>query len=145
MLPDRAVLAGTTPSFRPDVRDALEPAIRRIAGSVAEAHGASAAVHYERRYPPTINDPAESERAAAAAAAVVGADNVEREARPSMGAEDFAFMLNEVPGAYVWLGNGGGEGGCMLHNAHYDFNDAVLPIGASYWAALVESVLPQRS
>jgi len=141
VLPDRAVLAGTTRSFRPEVRDTLEPAIRRIAGSVAEAHGASAAVHYERRYPPTINDAAETERAAAAAAAVVGADNVDHDPRPSMGAEDFAFMLNEVPGAYVWLGNGGSEGGCTLHNPHYDFNDAALPIGASYWATLVESVL----
>ena len=145
VLPDRAVLAGTTRSFRPEVRDSLEPAIRRIAGAIAEAHGATADVHYERRYPPTINDAAETERAAAAAAAVVGADNVERGPRPSMGAEDFAFMLNEVPGAYVWLGNGGREGGCTLHNPRYDFNDAALPIGASYWATLVESVLPQRT
>jgi len=145
VLPDRAVLAGTTRSFRPEVRDSLEPAIRRIAGAIAEAHGATADVHYERRYPPTINDAAETERAAAAAAAVVGADNVERDPRPSMGAEDFAFMLNEVPGAYVWLGNGGREGGCTLHNPRYDFNDAALPIGASYWATLVESVLPQRT
>jgi len=145
VLPDRAVLAGTTRSFRPEVRDSLEPAIRRIAGAIAEAHGATADVHYERRYPPTINDAAETERAAAAAAAVVGADNVERDPRPSMGAEDFAFMLNEVPGAYVWLGNGGRDGGCTLHNPRYDFNDAALPIGASYWATLVESVLPQRT
>jgi len=144
VLPDRAVLAGTTRSFRPEVRDTLEPAIRRIAGSIAEAHGASAAVHYERRYPPTINDLAETKRAAAAAVAVVGAENVERDPRPSMGAEDFAFMLNEVPGAYVWRGNGGREGGCTLHNPRYDFNDEALPIGASYWATLVESVLPQR-
>jgi len=145
VLPDRAVLAGTTRSFRPEVRDSLELAIRRIAGAIAEAHGATADVHYERRYPPTINDAAETERAAAAAASVVGGDNVERDPRPSMGAEDFAFMLNEVPGAYVWLGNGGREGGCTLHNPRNDFNDAALPIGASYWATLVESVLPQRT
>jgi len=74
---------------------------------------------------------------------VVGADNVERDPTPSMGAEDFAFMLEARPGAYVWVGNGPTEGGCLLHNAAYDFNDDVLPIGASYWARLVERALPR--
>ena len=140
-IPDRAVLDGTARSFRVDVQDSIEPAIRRIAEGVAAAHGATAHVTYERRYPPTVNDAAETERAIAAAAAVVGDHNVDRDPRPSMGAEDFAFMLQERPGCYAWIGNGGGSDGLNLHNPHYDFNDAILPIGASYWATLAEKEL----
>jgi hippurate hydrolase len=91
---------------------------------------------------PTINDPAESERAASAAVLVVDEDNIDRDPAPSMGSEDFAFVLLEKPGCYVWIGHGPGEGGCGLHNPRYDFNDAILPLGASYWSKLVESVLP---
>ncbi len=93
---------------------------------------------YERRYPPTINEANAARAAARAAADVSGADKIVANPTPSMGAEDFAFMLNEKPGCYVWLGNGPGEGGCMLHNPHYDFNDDILTVGASYWARLVE-------
>ena len=75
------------------------------------------------------------------AADLVGVENVRTDMRPSMGAEDFAFMLQAKPGCYVWLGNGSGDGGCMLHNPHYDFNDDVLPIGASYWVKLAEHLL----
>ncbi len=74
---------------------------------------------------------------------MVGEHNIERKPIPSMGSEDFAYMLRERPGCYVWLGNGPGEGGCMLHNPGYDFNDEILPIGASYWATLVEQILPE--
>jgi hippurate hydrolase len=123
------------------VQDAIEPAIRRIADGVAAAHGAKAEVRYERRYPPTINTAAETEIAAGAAAQVVGEAKVIRDPTPSMGGEDFAFMLQARPGAYVWIGNGEAKGGAMLHNPAYDFNDEVLPIGASYWARLVETVL----
>jgi len=143
VIPDEVVMRGTTRAFEPEVRAALEPAIRRIAEGVAAAHGASAQVHYERRYPPTVNSEEESAFAAEVAADVVGEDNVERDPTPSMGAEDFAFMLEARPGAYVWVGNGPTEGGCLLHNAAYDFNDDVLPIGASYWARLVERALPR--
>lgn len=141
VVPDRAVLAGTTRALKPEVRDRLEAEVRRIAAGIAAAHGAEVAIRYERRYPPLINDQTESERAALAASTVVGADRVERNPSPSMGAEDFAFMLEHRPGSYIWLGNGAGEGGCTLHNPHYDFNDSVLPIGASYWATLVEQRL----
>ncbi|MGH7091977.1 MAG: M20 aminoacylase family protein, partial [Stellaceae bacterium] len=141
VIPDTVVLRGTTRAFDPEVRDALEPAIRRIAEGVAAALGASVALRYERRYPPTVNSPAETEIAAAAAAALVGADNVRRDLLPSMGAEDFAWFLQEKPGAYIWIGNGEAAAGAMLHNPHYDFNDEILPLGASYWARLAESIL----
>jgi len=142
VIPERAVLRGTTRALRPQVQDAVEAAVHRIVEGVAAAHGVGAQVHYERRYPPTINDPAETERAASAALLVAGEGNVDRDPAPSMGSEDFAFMLKEKPGCYVWIGNGPGEGGCGLHNPRYDFNDAILPLGASYWAKLVESELP---
>ncbi len=141
VLPDEVVLRGTTRSFKPEVQAGIEPAMRRIVEGVCAALGASASMTYERRYPPTINSAAETEIAAGVAAEVVGAENVHDDLMPSMGSEDFAFMLQQKPGSYVWIGNGSIEGGCMLHNPHYDFNDQVLPIGASYWAKLVESTL----
>ena len=142
VIPESVVLRGTTRAFDPEVRDALEPAIRRVAEGVAAALGATVALRYERRYPPTVSSPAETEIAAGAAAALVGADNVRRDLLPSMGAEDFAWFLQEKPGAYIWIGNG--EAAAMLHNPHYDFNDEILPLGASYWARLAETVLAKR-
>ncbi|HVC50854.1 MAG TPA: M20 aminoacylase family protein [Stellaceae bacterium] len=144
VIPESVVLRGTTRAFDPEVRDALEPAIRRIAEGVAAALGATVALRYERRYPPTVNSPAETEIAAGAAAALVGADNVRRDLLPSMGAEDFAWFLQEKPGAYIWIGNGEAAAGAMLHNPHYDFNDDILPLGASYWARLAETVLAKH-
>jgi len=141
VIPERAVLRGTVRALTPEVQDKAEMAVHRVVESIAAAHGAGARVHYERRYPPTINDPAETENAAKAAALVVGESNIERNRRPSMGSEDFSFMLEKKAGSYVWIGNGPGEGGCTLHNPRYDFNDAILPLGASYWAKLVETRL----
>jgi len=141
VIPEQVVLRGTTRSFRPEVQESVEPAIRRIAEGIAAAHGARVALRYERRYPPTVNSAAEAEQAARIAAEIAGEANVDRAPVPCMGAEDFAFMLQKKPGAYVWLGNGDGAGGCMLHNPRYDFNDAILPIGASYWVRLAETVL----
>jgi hippurate hydrolase len=146
VIPDEVVLRGTTRSFQPEVQKSIEPSIRRIAEGVARAHGAEiAGFKYEMRYPPTVNTAAETEIAARAAAAVVGADNLVRDPVPVMGAEDFAFMLQARPGSYVWIGNGPTAGGCLLHNPHYDFNDEILPVGASYWATLVEQTLPRRA
>ena len=96
---------------------------------------------YQRRYPPTINSPAETLIAAKVLEKMVGTENVLRDLQPTMGAEDFAFMLQARPGCYVWIGNGPGEGGCMLHNPQYDFNDEILPIGSSYWVQLTEHML----
>ena len=140
-IPEDVTLRGTVRAFSPEVQDRAEAALRRIAAGVAAAHGVEAAVRYERRYPPTVNAAAETALAAGAAAEVVGAGNVHRELPPKLASEDFAFMLNEKPGSYVWLGNGPGDGGCLLHNPKYDFNDEILPIGASYWARLVETCL----
>jgi hippurate hydrolase len=141
VIPDSVVLRGTTRSFDPAVRDALEPALRRIAEGVCAALGAQLTIRYERRYPPTVNTAAEAELAATTAAALVGADKVRRDLLPSMAAEDFAWFLERRPGAYIWIGNGADADQAMLHNPHYDFNDEILALGASYWARLAETVL----
>ncbi len=136
-IPDRVTLRGTARFFSESVRAAIEDRIRRQAGGISAAHGATAEVTYERRYPATVNHAAETETAALAAAGVAGP--VERDPKPSMGAEDFAFMLERKPGCYIWLGCG--EDGCPLHSSCYDFNDDILAVGASYWARLAERVL----
>jgi hippurate hydrolase len=143
VLPERVVLGGTVRTFRDSVRDAVEPAMRRIAGGICAATGARFELDYTRLYPATINTLEESEIAAEAAAAVAGEANVDLQPVPSMGGEDFAFMLRERPGSYVWVGNGPGEGGCTLHNPRYDFNDEALPVGASYWVELTRKLLPE--
>jgi hippurate hydrolase len=141
VIPEQAILRGTTRAFRPEVQDQLEAGIRRICAGVDATFGTHSALRYERRYPPTINHPRETAIAAEAIEKVVGAENVLTDLQPTMGSEDFAFMLQAKAGCYVWIGNGPGEGGCVLHNPRYDFNDEILPIGASYWASLVEQVL----
>jgi len=141
VIPDGMHIGGTSRSFRPAVRDLIERRIREIARGVAVLHGATAEIDYRRNYPPTINHAAETEFAADVAIEICGPDNVIRDVAPSMGGEDFSFMLNERPGAMLWLGNGPGEDGCLLHNARYDFNDDDLPIGASFLARLAERFL----
>jgi amidohydrolase len=145
VIPDEVVLRGTTRSFDPAVRDALEPAIRRIADGVCASLGATMTMRYERRYPPTVNSSAETELAAATAVGLVGADKVRHDLLPSMGAEDFAFFLELKPGAYIWIGNGAAADQAMLHNPHYDFNDEILALGASYWARLAETALEKSA
>jgi hippurate hydrolase len=144
-IPAEAVLRGTARAFKPGVQDAIEAGIKRIAGGIATTHGASATVEYDRRYPPTINSLRETDIAAAVLEKMVGPENVLYDLQPTMGAEDFAFMLQAKPGCYVWIGNGPGDGGCMLHNPKYDFNDDILPIGSSYWVQLVEHMLPAHA
>ncbi len=139
VIPAEVVLSGTARSFKPEVQDLTEAHIKRIAKGVAAAHGASVEVRYERRYPTTVNAEAETRHAARIAAGVVGAANVHDEVGPVMGSEDFAFMLQKKAGSYIWLG--AGEDQANLHSPHYDFNDQILPIGASYWARLVEETL----
>lgn len=142
VLPERAVLRGTVRAFRQGVQDILEAAIGETARGIAAAHRCTADVRYDRRYPATVNDAEATGRAATAAALALGEAAVEHAPRPSMGSEDFAFMLRERPGCYVWLGNGTTDNGRVLHNPHYDFNDTILPIGAGWWATLVECELP---
>jgi amidohydrolase len=141
VIPECAMLRGTVRTFEASVQDTLETAVRAATEATAAAHRCTAELRYERLYPATVNDPQATERAARAAALVVGDDGVQRDLLPSMGSEDFAFMLRARPGCYVWLGNGPMEGGRVLHSPHYDFNDVILPIGASYWATLVEREL----
>lgn len=142
VIPERAVLKGGIRSLSPTTQDRMEREFRRTASGVCEANGARAEVRYERRYPPTINAPAETELAARAARDVVGAARVHTNLPPSMGSEDFAFFLQQRPGCYIWLGAGDRPGSCMLHNPRYDFNDQILPIGVAYWLRLVELALP---
>jgi hippurate hydrolase len=142
IIPNEAVIGGTVRAFSEAVQTQVEQRIRELCAGTALSHGATISVRYERRYPPTVNTSAEAELCASVAASLVGADRVKRELKPAMGSEDFAWMLQARPGAYMWLGNGTGSvGGCMVHNPGYDFNDAVLPVGAAYWVRLAETAL----
>lgn len=142
IIPAEVVLRGTIRTFRDEVQRVVERRAAEIVKGVAAALGCEAALRIVDGYPATVNTPIEAEHARRAAALVVGDENVDTEPTPSMGAEDFSFMLSERPGCYVWLGNGPVDGGRVLHSPHYDFNDAAIPIGASYWVRLAEMLLP---
>ena len=142
IIPEEVVLRGTIRTFKPEVQEAVERAIERLCSGIAAANGAQINVVFDHRYPPTVNSAAEAKFCQQVAAEVFGPEKVLTDILPSMGAEDFAYMLNEKPGCYVWLGNGPGTGGCTLHNPHYDFNDELLTLGASYWVNLVRRYLP---
>jgi hippurate hydrolase len=133
-------------SFRPETRDLAEKRLREIVTNVGTALGVSAEINYSRGYPATINSPREAQFAARVGERLFGKGNVITEHEPTMGGEDFSYMLQARPGAYVFLGQGGGAGGaagpCFLHNPSYDFNDDVIPLGAGYLASLVEEALP---
>jgi len=141
VVPGEATLVGTVRSFSPAVQAMVERRLNELCSAVALGFGATASVHYERIYPATINTPDEAQFAADVAQSLLGRDHVDREMDPSMGAEDFSFMLQVKPGAYLRLGQGG-EGSCFLHNSRYDFNDEVLPLGAALHAGLVEYGMP---
>lgn len=141
VIPGKATLVGTVRTFRPDVQSLIERRLNELCSAVALGFGATASVHYERIYPATVNTEREAEFAADVAESIVGSDHVVRDMDPSMGAEDFSFMLQVKPGAYMRIGQGG-EGSCMLHNSRYDFNDEILPLGAALHAGLVEQSLP---
>ncbi|MBT3991537.1 MAG: amidohydrolase [Rhodospirillaceae bacterium] len=144
VIPDQAVLRGTARSFAVDSEKILEPLIKRVAEGVAAAHGATIELHYDHRYPVLVNEEKSCEIALKIAEDVVGAEAIDVAYPPTMASEDFAFMLNEVPGCFIRLGTAiEGEISHPLHNAHYKFNDDVLPIGASFWSQLVESELKE--
>jgi hippurate hydrolase len=153
VIPDEAVMIGTVRTFSTDVLDLIERRMHEIANGLASGFGATIDFTFKRNYPPLVNHPEQTAFAIEAMRAVVGNDNVDTNVEPTMGAEDFAFMLQEKPGCYVFIGNGDGDhrhhghglGPCQLHNGSYDFNDHLLPIGASYWARLVEMSLPLTS
>jgi amidohydrolase len=141
VIPREARLVGTVRTFRRDVQDMIEERLSRMVEAVAMGFGATASLHYQRSYPATVNAEREAQFAADVAAGLVGEERVVRQLAPSMGAEDFSFMLQVKPGAYLRLGQGG-PGACFLHNSRYDFNDDVLPLGAALYASLVEQSLP---
>jgi amidohydrolase len=141
ILPEQAILGGTVRSFRPELQDALEEGLRRICNGIEATYRVQAELHYARGYPPTINAAEPTFICREVARQVVGGEQVFSHLKPSMGAEDFAYLSRVVPGCYVWLGNGPGEGGCMLHSPHYDFNDEIISTGIRYWVRLVEKAL----
>ena len=144
VIPDHVKLVGTVRTFEAPTRDLAERRVREIATKTAEAMGCTAEVTYERGYPATVNSAREAQFAAQVGARLFGSENVITDHEPTMGGEDFSYMLQARPGAYVFLGQGGGAGGCLLHNPNYDFNDEVIPLGAGYLAALVEEALPLK-
>jgi len=142
VMPERAALAGTVRTLGPQTRDFVLASVQRVCDGVAAAHGVGIELSWKGGYyPATINTQPEAEVCRDVAQAVVGQDKVVWAPLPSMGAEDFSFFLQHRPGCYVWLGNGPTEGGCLLHNPSYDFNDDVLALGASYWVRLTETLL----
>ena len=141
VIPETVVLRGTVRCFSQSVRATIESRMRQLAEGLCAAHGCRLEWWYEKRFPPTVNSPEETQTAARAAQAVVGHEQVNTEVEPVTGSEDFGYMLEAKPGCYVFIGNGPGSGGCLLHSPTFDFNDDIIPIGASYWVRLVEQVL----
>lgn len=146
VIPNEMNLTGSLRYFTKEVGDEVKGKIKDIVEGVSQSMGASATFESIPNYPATINTPKHAELCANAAGMVVGKENVLRNELPTMGSEDFAFLLNALEGAYIWIGNGlvpedGPVGGCMLHNTQYDFNDEILSIGSSYWVQLVQNIL----
>jgi len=139
VIPQTAQLRGTVRTLSKAVQDLVEARLHRVVAGVAATFGATATLNYDRACPSVLNTGAECDHAARAAASVLGEAGVWRDVDPAMGGEDFAFMLEERPGCMIGIGQGGAFG---LHHPSYDFNDAILPIGMSYWAKLVETRLP---
>ncbi len=139
VIPQKALLRGTCRSLTDEVRDLLEKRVGEVVDGVAKLHGASAKLTYNRGYPVTRNHPDQTAFAASIAAEIAGPERVDDNVVPVMGAEDFSYMLNARPGAFIFVGNGDSAG---LHHPAYDFNDDIIPAGSSYWARLVEKALP---
>jgi amidohydrolase len=152
IIPDSAWIGGTVRTFTIEVLDLIESRLRQIASSTAQAFDCSVEVTFSRNYPPTINHEKETAFAVDVMKDLVGESHVNPRVDPTMGAEDFAFMLQEKPGCYVFIGNGDGDhrsqghglGPCQLHNPCYDFNDQLLPLGSTYWVRLVERYLESK-
>jgi hippurate hydrolase len=145
VIPQTARLSGTVRAFSSEVMDLVEKRMIQIAKGIAEGFGATVKVDFRVIFAPTINHAQEAEFAAKICREIVGADRVERNPPLIMASEDFSFMLNKVPGCYINIGNGQGEGACEVHNPGYDFNDEVLPIGAGFFARLIETRLAKEA
>jgi len=144
ILPERVVMKGTARWYKPEVGDKIEAELRRLTEGIAASFGATAEVRFGRHAPATVNDTEATALAVEAATAIAGADGVKEMRSPTMGGEDFAFLLNAKQGAYLMLGGARGKDDPLLHHPKYDFNDEILPAGASWWAALVEQQLAKR-
>ncbi len=144
VVPGKATLVGTVRTFKPSVQAMVEQRLHELCSAIALGFGATATVKFERIYPATVNSLQEALFAGDVAERLVGPENLERNMEPSMGAEDFSFMLQGKPGAYLRIGQGG-EGSCFLHNSRYDFNDEILPLGSALHAGLVEHSMPLPS
>ena len=138
VIPQTALLRGTARSLDPQVRDLLEKRLHEVVTGTAKLYGATAKLTYKRDYPVTRNHERQTQFAASIASDVVGAGRVDDNVAPVMGAEDFSFMLEARPGAFIFVGNGDSAG---LHHPAYDFNDEIIPIGTSYWVKLVETAM----
>jgi amidohydrolase len=143
IIPDVVKLRGTTRHFLPSVQDRVESRMRELCAGLSASFDVTVNIVYERRYPPLINTDKETEKAIRAAISVSGREKVFADITPVMTSEDFAFLLKEKPGAYMGIGGGKPREHGLLHQAWYDFNDRILPVGASYWAALAETLLPK--
>jgi amidohydrolase len=141
VLPQTATLKGTCRTLKPETRDMLERRMREICAGIAATFGASIKIDYQRGYPITFNHEKETDFAIAVASEISGKENVVADIPPTMGAEDFSYMLEERPGTMIFIGNGESAG---LHHPAYDFNDDVIPAGVSYWGRLVEKAMPAR-
>ncbi len=148
VLPEQAVIRGTVRTFSTQVLDEIEANMRRVAETLPQVHGGTGELQFYRAYPPLVNWDAQTDFAMKVAQEVFGADRVDGDTPPHGGAEDFSFYLEKVPGCYLFIGNGEGEhresryagmGPCELHNPNYDFNDALLPVGSTYWVRLVQA------
>ena len=140
VIDDEVKLSGTIRTFKPETRSFIEKRIEEIANGIAKAHGAGANIEFDliNKYPPTINSKKESEFAAKIAKQMVGEENVNTDIEPSMGGEDFSYLLNKKPGSYLYIGQGDEKHKAHLHTTKYDFNDNLLPIGVNYWVNLVK-------
>ena len=144
IIPQVTDFIGTIRTVNPDTRINVHKQFKDICEATALAYGCTADVSVIKGYPVTVNNIESSEKAIQVTSSIFGSSSVKTNMAPSMGAEDFAYMLEKTPGAYIWLGAGEGKSGCMLHNTKYDFNDNILPLGIKYWEQLVKSELPLR-
>lgn len=154
VIPGEAILRGTVRTYTTEAIDTIEQGMSRIVKTLPAVYGGSGELTFTRAYPPVVNRSEETAFAAKVAVDTFGAERVTMDIPPFMGAEDFSFYLNEVKGSYLFLGNGDGEhreaayegmGPCQLHNSNYDFNDALIPVGATFWVKLVQAYLPARA
>lgn len=144
VIPDEAVIRASVRTFKPEVKRMIIEKIHQIAKGVCESNNCTYELTYRDGYPPTVNDHTAAEICTEVAKQTIPEEKVLLGLPPSLASEDFGMMLNEKPGCYVWLGNGPGASGCMLHNPHYDFNDNILVTGISYWINLIKAELPMK-